>query len=252
MQWNGVRARRQAGVAPRVCGRVGNGRGMEARQGAIRVFWGDTYPAILVPTPGADVLPQAHRSRTPRSPDARSCEAWAREKAGGRSRRVSREGTVREIAHRVKPNGGSRGAEAGKVSPKKMRMAPCRASLRLPFPRPLGKSGALPAKQRTDTVVARDGESRPWMHCKARRAARNNSSSGRGHDEAARNRSPPARHRTSAAAPRCGSAGGKPAGLRSRRIRSCLTLLTPQTPREAHSFCGLVTNDSRQVFCRIP
>jgi hypothetical protein len=32
--------------------------------------------------PGADGLPQAHQSRPPRSPDARSCEAWAREKAG--------------------------------------------------------------------------------------------------------------------------------------------------------------------------
>jgi hypothetical protein len=38
MQWNGVRARRRAGVAPRVCGSIGNGRGMEARQGAIRIF----------------------------------------------------------------------------------------------------------------------------------------------------------------------------------------------------------------------
>jgi hypothetical protein len=45
-------------------------------------FLGDTYPAILVPHPGADNLPQAHQSRTPRSPDARSCEAWAREKPG--------------------------------------------------------------------------------------------------------------------------------------------------------------------------
>ena len=35
------------------------------------------------PQPGAGVRPQAHRSRPPRSPDARSSEAWAREKAGG-------------------------------------------------------------------------------------------------------------------------------------------------------------------------
>jgi hypothetical protein len=31
----------------------------------------------------ADGRPQAHRSLAPRSPDAQSCEAWAREKAGG-------------------------------------------------------------------------------------------------------------------------------------------------------------------------
>src|SRR5829696_8439302 len=46
-------------------------------------FFGDTYPAILVPQPGADLLPQADRSRPPRTPDARSGEAWVREKVGG-------------------------------------------------------------------------------------------------------------------------------------------------------------------------
>ena len=102
MQWNGVRGRPQPGVAPRVRGRVGNGRGMEARQGAIRVFGEDTYPAIVVPTPA----PTACRKRT----GAGSHEAPMRDlvkpgprESPERSRGVSREGTVRGIAHRVKP-----------------------------------------------------------------------------------------------------------------------------------------------------
>ena len=33
-----------------------------------------------------------------------------------------------------------------RIRPKKIHMAPCRASLRLPFPRPLGKTVALPAE----------------------------------------------------------------------------------------------------------
>src|SRR5829696_4609301 len=82
MQWNGVRARRWAGVARRVRGRVGNGRGMEARQGAMRIFGEIPIPPSSS-QPGADLLPQANRSRPPRTPDARSGEAWAREKAGG-------------------------------------------------------------------------------------------------------------------------------------------------------------------------
>src|SRR5215217_7801688 len=82
MQWNGVRARQWAGVAQRVRGRVGNGRGMEARQGAMRIF-GRYLSRHPRPQPGADLLPQANRSRPPRTPDARSGEAWAREKAGG-------------------------------------------------------------------------------------------------------------------------------------------------------------------------
>src|SRR5829696_3630210 len=80
MQWNGVRAQQWVGVAQRVRGRVGNGRGMEARQGAMRIFWEIPIPPSQ---PGAALLPQANRSRPPRTPDARSGEAWAREKAGG-------------------------------------------------------------------------------------------------------------------------------------------------------------------------
>ena len=90
MQWNGVSGRRQARVAPRVCGRVGNGGGMEARQGAIRVFWGDTYPAILILAlrrqPAASALePDLHE--TPMRDLAKPGPA----RRPGRSRRVSRE-----------------------------------------------------------------------------------------------------------------------------------------------------------------
>ena len=83
MQWKGVRASLRAGVAPRVCGRVGNGRGREARQGAIRVFWGDTYPAIHVPS----LAPTSCRKRTGAGlhehPMRDLAKPGAREKTGG-------------------------------------------------------------------------------------------------------------------------------------------------------------------------
>ena len=47
VEW--CQARRQAGVAPHVCVRVGNGRGMEARQGAIRVCWEIPIPPSSSP-----------------------------------------------------------------------------------------------------------------------------------------------------------------------------------------------------------
>src|SRR5829696_108715 len=140
MQWNGVRARRWVGVAQRVRGRVGNGRGMEARQGAMRIFSGDTDPAILVPCPaptscrkltGAGL--HEHPMRDPAKPGPA--------RRPGRSRRGSREGTVRGIAHRMKPEWWAAGPAAGKVFQKKMRMALCRASIRLPFPTSPGKLG---------------------------------------------------------------------------------------------------------------
>jgi hypothetical protein len=115
---NGVRARPRVGVAPHVRGRVGNGRGMEARQGAMRIFFWRYLFRHPRPQPDTDVLPQAHRSRPPRTPDARSGEAWAARRPG-RFRRGSREGTVRRIAHRAKPNGGLPDAAAGTVFQKK-------------------------------------------------------------------------------------------------------------------------------------
>jgi hypothetical protein len=70
------------------------------------------------PPPGADALTQAHRSRPPRTPDARSGEAWAGEKARAFPQGFAR-GTVRRIAHRAKPEWWLRGAAAGKVFRKK-------------------------------------------------------------------------------------------------------------------------------------
>jgi hypothetical protein len=91
---------------------------------------------------GADVLPQAHRSPPPRTPDARSCEAWAGEKAGGVPAEVRARGRFAGSRIGRSRNGGLRGAAAGKVLPEKTRMAPCRASIRLPFPTPPGKPGS--------------------------------------------------------------------------------------------------------------
>jgi hypothetical protein len=86
-------------------------------------------------------LPEAHRTQPPRTPDARSCEVSAREKPSAFPPR-SREGTVHGIAHQVKPDGRLRGAVGGNGVPEKTRMAPCRASIRLPFPTSTGKRGA--------------------------------------------------------------------------------------------------------------
>jgi hypothetical protein len=53
----------RAGRRGKIPGAVGNGRGMEARQGAMRIFWRDTVHAIAA---------GAHGSRTFGSPDGRS------------------------------------------------------------------------------------------------------------------------------------------------------------------------------------
>ncbi len=47
-------------------------------------------------------LPKAHRTRPPRTPDARSCKVSEREKVGAFPLRLSK-GKVHGIAHRVKP-----------------------------------------------------------------------------------------------------------------------------------------------------
>jgi hypothetical protein len=141
MQWNGVRPRRRAGVAPRVCGRVGNGRGREARQGAMRIFLEIPIPPSSSP---ARRRPPAASAREPASTNTR-CAIWRSlgpREGRGRSRRGSREGTVRGIAHRMKPEWWAAGRCGGKGVPEKMRMAPCRASICLPFPTSPGKLGA--------------------------------------------------------------------------------------------------------------
>jgi hypothetical protein len=85
--------------------------------------------------------PEAHQTQPSRTPDARSGEFSERERAGAFPPRSSEE-TVHGIAHQVKPDGRLRGAVGGNGVPEKMRMAPCRASIRLPFPTTPGKPGA--------------------------------------------------------------------------------------------------------------
>jgi hypothetical protein len=83
-------------------------------------------------------LPEALWTQPSRTPDARSCKVSAREMAGAFPPR-SCEATIHEIAHRVKPDGGLRDAVEVNGVPEKMRMALCRASIRLPFPTFPGK-----------------------------------------------------------------------------------------------------------------
>jgi len=86
-------------------------------------------------------LPKAHRTPHPRTPDARSCRVSERDRAGAFPPR-SCEGTVRGIAHQVKPDGRLRCAREDDGVPEKILMAPCRASIPLPFPTSAGKPGA--------------------------------------------------------------------------------------------------------------
>jgi hypothetical protein len=67
--------------------------------------------------------PEAHRAQPPRTPDARSFRVAAHEIPSAFPPRPC-DGTVHEIAHRVKPDGGLRGALERTGFPKKMRMAP--------------------------------------------------------------------------------------------------------------------------------
>lgn len=64
----------------------------------------------------------------------RNLAKWRRARRPARSRCRRAKGTVHEIAHQVKPDGALRSAVRATGSRKKMRMAPCRASIRLPFP----------------------------------------------------------------------------------------------------------------------
>ena len=136
--------------APGFSGDVGNGRRMEARQGAIRVFSGTPFPPQR---------PAAHHSGFIRCAIPRTV-ATARTSAG--PPRHSREPRLRQIAHQVFVEAGS-GALAARgrrragdedggigISPK-MRMAPCRASIPLPFPTRPHTRGATPACRRALT-----------------------------------------------------------------------------------------------------
>jgi hypothetical protein len=138
-------ARPQGLNAPGFPGDVGNGRRMEVRQEAIRDFSGNPFPAAALHSPPSGII----RCAIPRT--LPSHEPL-------RERLPSRGPRLRGIAHRVFVEAGSGalaagrrrragGADGGIGVSQKMRMAPCRASLPLPFPtRPLTR-GATPARR---------------------------------------------------------------------------------------------------------
>ena len=116
-------------------------------------FLGNTYPAILVPSP-APTSCRKHTGAGLHEHPMRDLAKPGPARRPGRSRRVSREGMVRGIAHRVKPEWRVAGRCGGKGVSEKMRMAPCRASIRLPFPPSPGKSGATRDGRRARHGVA--------------------------------------------------------------------------------------------------
>jgi hypothetical protein len=138
-QWNGVRAPLQAGgCSTRVWMRRERWRDGRAAGGHPR-FFRDTYPAILDPSPA----PTSCRKRTGAGLDEHPMRDLVKPGLARRPGAVpagSRgKGRIRKIAHRVKPEWRVAGRCGGKGVSEKMRMAPCRASIRLPFPTNPGK-----------------------------------------------------------------------------------------------------------------
>jgi hypothetical protein len=131
-------------------GTSGNGGRTEARQRAIRVFSGNPFPAAAPRSPPSGIT----RCAIPRTVPSREPP---RERP-----RPSRRPRLRKIAHRVFVEAGSgvlaagrrrrTGNEDGGIGiSQKMRMAPCRASVPLPFPAPPRTCGATHACRRALT-----------------------------------------------------------------------------------------------------
>jgi hypothetical protein len=143
-------ARRQGRGAPGFPGDVGNGRRMDVRQGAIRVFSWNTFPAAAPRSPPFRLHPMRDPAKS----------LLARTSAG--TPPLSRRPRLRQIAHRGFVEAGSgalaaggrrrAGDEDGGIGiSQKTRMAPCRASIPLPFPTRPHKRGATPARRRALT-----------------------------------------------------------------------------------------------------
>ena len=121
---------RAAGCPVQAKPRVGTG--MRCGRGPCEIFEGTPSCSVSIIRPRR-CLPEAHRAQPSPTPDARSGKTRSA-RTPTRSRCGSCEGTVHTIAHQVEPKGGLRGARETMEHPDKMRMAPCRASIRLPFP----------------------------------------------------------------------------------------------------------------------
>jgi hypothetical protein len=135
--------------APGFPGDVGNGRRMEARQRAIRVFSGTPFPPER---------PPAHHSASPdaqsgkpssRANPAGTPPAFSRAQASPNRASGVRGGRLQCACGRTSALGSGRGWRDS-ISPK-TRMAPCRPSIPLPFPAPPRTCGATPARRRALT-----------------------------------------------------------------------------------------------------
>ena len=112
-------------------------------------------------------LSKAHRTQPPRTPDARSCKVSERERAGAFPPRSCEGGGSRD---RASGEAGMVGCGALRKTmgfPEKMRMAPCRASIRLPFPTSPGKPGAPRHARRVGTRWLRVVSSPRFRRCAA-------------------------------------------------------------------------------------
>jgi hypothetical protein len=142
-------ARRPGRGAPGFLGDVGNGRRMEARQGAIRIFSGTPFPPQR---------PAAHHSASPDaqsgepSPRANPCgnaPAFSRAQASPDRASGVRGGRLRCACGRTRCRAGDEDGGIG-IS-RKILMAPCRASIPLPFPTRPRTCGATPTRRRALT-----------------------------------------------------------------------------------------------------
>jgi hypothetical protein len=141
------------GVARHVRGRVGNGRGMEARQGAMRIFWEIPIPPS---SSRARRRPRAASAPEPASTNTR-CAIWRSlgpRESRGRSRRGAREGRARGIAHRMKPEWWAAGRCGGKGVQKKRGWLPAGRPSACRSRRPQGSS-VRPAPADVQDTVSR-------------------------------------------------------------------------------------------------
>jgi hypothetical protein len=112
-------------------------------------------------------LPEAHRIQPPRTPDARSCRPSERDKAGALLlQSCKREGSPDRASgdeDGLPPC--ARKSPCRSASLPKMRMAPCRASIRLPFPTSPKEAWCTPPRPTCGDKVLRMVTSRQFRRC---------------------------------------------------------------------------------------
>jgi hypothetical protein len=129
---------------------VGNGRRMEARQGAIRTILWNTFPAAAPRSPPFRLHPMCDPANRPLArTSAGTPPAFARAQPSPDRASGVRGGRLQCACGRTPAL--SQDEDGGIGISRKTRMAPCRASIPLPFPTHPHTRGATPARRRALT-----------------------------------------------------------------------------------------------------